>query len=83
MKDKVHEILMELNRGRIAVSEAQEQLLDLFGVSGSCYENCALGDEGHCGRTEFEYLHHCKKLNNEGKAQRSFVKLNPPFHNCR
>jgi hypothetical protein len=35
MKEKIHEILMELNRGRIAVSEAQEQLLDLFGVSSA------------------------------------------------
>ena len=35
MKEQMHEILMNLNRGRIAVSEAQEQLLDLFAVSGS------------------------------------------------
>ena len=35
MKEQMHEILMNLNRGRIAVSEAQEQLLDLFDVSGS------------------------------------------------
>jgi hypothetical protein len=33
MKEQMHEILMNLNRGRIAVSEAQEQLLDLFSVS--------------------------------------------------
>lgn len=33
MKEKMHEILMNLDRGRIAVSEAQEQLLDLFGAS--------------------------------------------------
>ena len=35
MKEQMHEILMNLNRGRRAVSEAQEQLLDLFDVSGS------------------------------------------------
>ena len=35
MKEQMHEILMNLNRGRIAVSEAQEQLLDLFSVSHS------------------------------------------------
>lgn len=35
MKEQMHEILMNLNRGRIAVSEAQNQLLDLFSVSGS------------------------------------------------
>ena len=35
MKEQMHEILMNLNRWRIAVSEAQEQLLDLFSVSNS------------------------------------------------
>ena len=35
MKEQMHEILMNLNRGRIAVSEAQEQLLELFDVSCS------------------------------------------------
>lgn len=34
MKERIHEILMNLNRGRIAVSEAQQQLLDLFGAAG-------------------------------------------------
>ncbi len=42
MKEQMHEILMNLNRGRIAVSEAQEQLLDLFCVSGS-----AIADLNH------------------------------------
>lgn len=37
MKEQMHEILMNLNRGRITVSEAQEQLLDLFDVSGSAF----------------------------------------------
>ena len=42
MIEQIHEILMNLNRGRIAVSEAQEQLLDLFNVSNP------LPDCPHC-----------------------------------
>lgn len=50
MKEQMHEILMNLNRGRIAVSEAQEQLLDLFGVSNQGERFC------HCsnGRNLFQ-----------------------------
>jgi len=36
MKEQMHEILMNLNRGRIPVDEAQEQLLLLFSVSCQC-----------------------------------------------
>jgi len=32
MKEQLHEILMNLNRGRITVSEAHELLLNLFSV---------------------------------------------------
>jgi hypothetical protein len=35
MEEQMHEILMNLNRGRIAVSEAQDQLLDLFNMTRS------------------------------------------------
>jgi transposase-like protein len=42
MIEQMHEILMNLNIGRIAVSEAQEQLLDLFNVSNP------LPDCPHC-----------------------------------
>jgi hypothetical protein len=35
MKDKIYKICTKLNDGQIAVTEATEQLLDLFAVSGS------------------------------------------------
>jgi len=52
-------------------------------VNGCCLLKCCLGDEGHCGRTEYEYLHHCEKLNNDGKEQRAKIKLNSSEINCR
>ena len=55
----------------------------LQSVSGSCSEQCAIGDEGHCGRTEYEYLHHCERLNNSGKQQRGADKLKPSDFNYR
>ena len=45
MKEQMHEILMNLNRGRIAVSEAQEQLLDLFAVSSRNLVSIEIKDE--------------------------------------
>ena len=45
MKEQMHEILMNLNRGRIAVSEAQEQLLDLFVVSSRTLVPIEIKDE--------------------------------------
>ena len=36
MKEQMHEILMNLNRMRIAVSDAETQLLDLFSVNSRC-----------------------------------------------
>ena len=45
MKEQMHEILMNLNRGRIAVSEAQEQLLDLFDVSSRNLVSIEIKDE--------------------------------------
>ena len=36
MEEKLLEICNRLNRMQITVSEAHEQLLDLFSVSGSC-----------------------------------------------
>jgi len=35
-----------------------------------CTENCSIGDLGHCGRTEYDYLRHCEKLFYNGKEQR-------------
>ena len=35
MKEEIYKICTKLNDGQIAVVEAQEQLLDLFDVSGS------------------------------------------------
>jgi len=55
----------------------------LHSGSGSCSEKCAIGDKGHCERTEYEYLHHCEKLNNSSKEQRSTNKLNPSDFNYR
>ena len=46
MKEQMHEILMNLNRGRIAVSEAQEHLLDLFSVRLSLPPDFGVVDEG-------------------------------------
>jgi hypothetical protein len=37
MKEKIYKICTQLNDGQIAVTEATEQLLDLFGVSGSLH----------------------------------------------
>jgi hypothetical protein len=34
MKEKIYRICTQLNDGQIAVTEATEQLLDLFAVSG-------------------------------------------------
>lgn len=60
MKEKIHEILMELNRGRIAVSEAQEQLLDLFGVSGAvCVAPPHIKPCRHSFETICQYNGHC------------------------
>lgn len=35
MKEQIYKICTQLNDGQIAVTEATEQLLDLFAVSGS------------------------------------------------
>ena len=40
-----------------------------------CKEQCTLGDQGHCGRTKFEYESHCEKRNNNGEEQRKRATL--------
>lgn len=37
----------------------------------NCELNCHYGFEGHCGRTQYEYYHHCELLLEQNKEQRS------------
>lgn len=37
----------------------------------NCNIDCYYGYEGHCGRTQFEYYHHCELLLEQNKEQRS------------
>lgn len=36
-----------------------------------CEIKCYYGDDGHCGRTEFEYYHHCELLRDKNEKQRN------------
>jgi hypothetical protein len=62
MKQQIYKICTQLNDGQIAVTEATEQLLDLFAVSGSFsqkdMENFAAKCMilGHRGKTTKELL---------------------------
>ncbi len=38
-----------------------------------CKEPCAIGDEGHCERTEYEYMIHCEKRWHANKQQRGKI----------
>jgi hypothetical protein len=35
-----------------------------------CKEDCVYGNEGHCGRSKFQYDSHCDKRFYENKSQR-------------
>jgi hypothetical protein len=37
----------------------------------NCELNCHYGFEGHCGKTQYEYYHHCELLLEKNKKQRS------------
>jgi hypothetical protein len=50
MKEKIYKICTQLNDGQIAVTEATEQLLDLFAVSNSALiEGCKTVVDGYEG----------------------------------
>ena len=71
MKEQMHEILMNLNRGRMAVSEAQEQLLDLFSVSQQhelllAYEEWRCENPDKLGYEAEQYVDWYIKANNCG-----------------
>jgi len=51
MKEQIHEILINLNKGRITVDKAQEQLLGLFSKQklvkcNNCGDNVEMISEG-------------------------------------
>jgi hypothetical protein len=37
----------------------------------NCSIDCHYGIEGHCGRTKYEYYHHCELLLQKNEEQRS------------
>jgi len=54
MKEKINNILVDLYRGAITLEQAQQQVLDLFAVSGSLPKNTTIWEKAR--EMEFAYF---------------------------